>query len=61
MDGLAAWPGSLEIRQEGGLRVMIGVFPYGTLATLDNHGVVRKETFLPLAMGFSIADAYAPD
>ena len=57
MDELAAWPGSLEIRQEGGLRVMIGTFPYGQLATLDDRGEVRKETFLPLAMGFSIADA----
>ena len=27
MDGLAAWPGNLEIRQEGGLRVLIGQFP----------------------------------
>lgn len=56
MDGFAAWPGSLEIRQEGGLKVLVGQFPYGTLATLDNHGVVRKETFLPLALGYSIED-----
>ena len=56
MDGLAAWPGNLEIRQEGGLRVLIGQFPYGQLATLDDRGEVRKETFLPLALGYSIED-----
>ena len=51
MDELAAWPGNLEIRQEGGLRVLVGQFPYGTLATLDNHGVVRKETFFAVGVG----------
>ena len=57
MDGFAAWPGNLEIRQEGGgVRLLVGTFPYGTLATLDDRGEVRKETFLPLALGYAIGN-----
>ena len=57
METLIALPGQLEIRQEAGLRVMIGAFPYGTLATISDRGVVRKETFLPNALGYSIEDS----
>ena len=35
---------------------MIGSFPYGTLATVSDRGVVRKETFLPHSLGYSIED-----
>ena len=59
METQIALPGNLEIRQEGGLRVMIGKFPYGTLATISDRGRVRKETFLPNALGYSIEDANA--
>ena len=59
METLHATPGNLEIRQEGGLRVMLGTFPYGTLATITDRGAVRKESFLPSALGYSIRDSSA--
>ena len=54
MDTLAAWPGALEIRQEGGARVLRGVFPYNTLATVSDRGSVRKERIRPRAFAFTI-------
>ena len=60
MDGLAAWAGSLEIRQVDGARVLAGVFPYNSLATISDRGNVRKETFSPGAFSFSINDLTRP-
>ena len=59
METQIALPGNLELRQEGGLRVMLGTFPYGTLATISDRGAVRKESFLPSALGYSIRDSNA--
>ncbi|MCY4414955.1 MAG: HK97 family phage prohead protease [Chloroflexi bacterium] len=56
MDGFGVWPGSLEIRQEGGARVLLGTFPYGTLATISDRGTVRKETILPRAFRYAIEE-----
>lgn len=54
METYIAVPGSLEIRQVGGARVLAGRFPYGGMATISDRGRVRKETFLPGAFRYSI-------
>ena len=46
--------GELEIRQGGGSRPMVGRFPYGTLATVQDRGKVRKERINPKAFQFAI-------
>lgn len=47
---------SLEVRQHGGLPTIVGKFPYNSLAVLSDRGAVRKETILPGAFGFTLAD-----
>ena len=49
-----AVPGTLEIRQVGGARLLTGRFPYGGLAVRSDRGTVRKETFAPNAFRYSI-------
>ena len=56
MDTLAAWAGTLEIRQENGASVLRGKFPYGTLATVRNQGRDRKERIGPDAFGWQIRE-----
>ena len=56
MDTLAAWAGTLEIRQENGASVLRGKFPYGTLATVRNQGRERKEKIGPDAFGWQIRE-----
>ena len=48
------YDGSLEIRQEGGARLLVGRFPYGSTATIRDRGPVRKERFEPGAFKFAI-------
>ena len=56
MDGYAAWAGSLEIRQLDGARELTGVFPYNSLATINDgrSSRVRKERFSSRAFAFAI-------
>ena len=56
MDTLAAWAGTLEIRQENGASVLSGKFRYGTLATVRNQGRERKERIGPDAFGWQIRE-----
>ena len=42
----------LELRQDG--RQLVGSFPYGSLATINNVGRVRKERFMPGSFTYSI-------
>ena len=60
MDDLAAWAGSLEIRQIGGARVIAGTFPFNTLAVINDRSGVRKETISPGAFSFAINDSTRP-
>ena len=54
MERLTAWPGSLEIRQIGGARLLVGAFFYGTPAVIRDRGRVRKERFESRAFDFAI-------
>ena len=54
MDGLAVYDAGLEIRQEGGARVLYGRFPYGGMAVVSDRSVTRKETIAPRAFGYAI-------
>ena len=56
MDAFNAWPGELEVRQEGGASVIAGRFPYNTLAVTSDRGSTRKESFSSRAFRFSIQD-----
>ena len=56
MDTLAAWAGTLEIRQVNGASVLSGKFPYGTLATVRNQGRERKERIGSDAFGWQIRE-----
>ena len=56
MDELAVWAGELEIRVGGGVRRMVGRFPYNKRATLSDRGRVRKESIRSRAFGFAIDD-----
>ena len=47
----------LETRQEGGRRLITGVFPYMALGTIADRGRTRKERFAPGAFRFSLEDA----
>ena len=49
--------GELELREGG--RLLRGVFPYNSLATVSDRLKTRKETFSPGAFQFSIAEAQA--
>ena len=49
--------GELEIREGG--RLLRGLFPYNSLATVSDRLKTRKETFSPGAFQFSIAEAQA--
>ena len=44
----------LELRQRGGVRELVGRFPYRAKAIMSDRGRVRKETFNPRAFDFSI-------
>ena len=46
----------LEIRRSGGMRILSGVFTYGSMATIRDRGRVRKERFEPRAFHFAIED-----
>ena len=46
----------LEIRQRGGVRELVGRFPYRTTATISDRGRVRKESFNSRAFAFAIED-----
>lgn len=46
--------GQLEIRQEGGARLLHGTFPYGGLAVISDRGSLRKETISPGAFRYAI-------
>ena len=48
--------GSLELRQVGGARQIVGRFPYGRTATISDRGSVRKERINSRAFGFTIDD-----
>ena len=54
MPDYGAWPGNLEVRQEGGARLLTGVFEYNSLAVVNDRGRVRKETILSHAFDFAI-------
>ena len=54
MEGYAAWPGELELRQFGGARSIVGTFNYGTTGTVSDRGRVRKESFASRAFRFAI-------
>ena len=56
MEGYAAWPGELEIRQFGGARSIVGTFRYNSIATTNDRGRVRKESFASRAFRFAIED-----
>ena len=49
-------PGELEIRQEGGARVLRGRFVYGDVAIRADRGRVRKESFSRGSLRFAIDD-----
>lgn len=48
--------GSIEIRQEGEGRRLVGSFPYGATATVRDRGRLRKERFLPGAFDWSVRE-----
>ena len=54
MEGYAAWPGELGLRQFGGARSIVGTFNYGTTGTVSDRGRVRKESFASRAFAFAI-------
>ena len=47
-------PGTLEIRQVGGARILAGRFFYSAVGIVSDRGAVRKETFAPNAFRYSI-------
>ena len=53
-DQVMAWPGDLEVRQVGGAREIVGKFRYGSLGTVADRGVTRKEMFMPDAFAYAI-------
>ena len=50
------WPGTLELRQVGGARVLSGRFNYNSVAVISDRGRVRKEKFANGAFNFAIDD-----
>ena len=46
--------GHLEIRQEGGARLLHGIFPYGGQAVISDRGSLRKERISPGAFRYAI-------
>ena len=46
----------LELRQVGGVSRLVGRFPYGRLATIQDRGRVRKERFAPRAFDYALED-----
>ena len=49
-------PGELEIRQEGGARVLRGRFVYGDVAVMSDRARTRKESFARGSLRFAIDD-----
>ena len=56
MGEYAAFEGSLELRQFGCARSIVGTFNYGTMGTVSDRGRVRKESFASRAFAFAIDD-----
>ena len=54
MDGFVTFEGSLELRQIGGARTIVGAFPYNRLGVINDRGSVRKERLGPRAFQHAI-------
>ena len=54
MDGFVTFEGSLELRQVGGARTIVGAFPYSKLGTISDRGSLRKERLGPRAFQHAI-------
>ena len=56
MGEYTAFEGQLEIRQVGGARLLSGTSHYNSVATTNDRGRVRKESFASRAFRFAIED-----